>query len=160
MNVIESEKAATCCSNCGCQNDAARCLGSILIGRISSDCPEIDGLEKQFEWVGTGWRAKDPIPNDCLILNHLFIHSGIRCEPDACNGIPGCCQYVLLFDAVDCCLGEVYPSECSCNPLRLKYSGIQCGGGPQGPNSGGGYTYLCTCDCDYPTSLDIEFREV
>jgi hypothetical protein len=158
MGTVPSERASNqcpCC--CGCPSVAEHQNGDELIGTISSSCAELNGKQKRFVYSSGFWTAADDEPGDCMVLNNWATGSKITCVPKPDARSPWCCQYQLTFNAVQCCYGELYPSECACDPFRLKYTGIVCQGGPQGPHSGGGYTYLCECDCEWPVTLDIEF---
>lgn len=146
-----------CCDvGCGCEAQAA-CwpINDRLIGVSTSNCPDFDGLIRYFtKRGGIGvWEAD--VDSGCLRLNDgTHAPSVIRCDAlhNHCTAVPNepCYDYYLEFHAYQCADTDEYcTTNCTCEPLMLEFGPIPMPGGPQGPFSGGVYTYLCGCDCEF-----------
>lgn len=153
---------------CGC-SEQTRCfpqgdrLISTSISSVENDgCDALDGIKKYWVWGGENapwWTPESDGPgtdgyHPCLNLpaNQILYCEGTGnpCPKDPDD--PPCHGYVLKMtfpscggtDAVD--TEGICPTECECDPFRLLFTGTVWNGGPQGPFSGGIYTFLCNCD--------------
>lgn len=137
----------------GCSRGECGCMieKDLLATIICPDCAAIDGLSWTFVFdpLGKFWSAVNN--GSCVILNPgTYFSTTLICLRTLSN--TRCEQYQLKWAAYECTwYTELTPAECACGPpFRLRFNGFSLVQ-PWPP--------LCTCDCSYPVSYDVEITE-